>query len=94
MTEVIQYNCKSCGKSYGPLGMHGFLPDTGEGELPIVCKKCKEILVGRFENGKLKTDCPTCKSKPINFDSKCPNCGSNELYYKDLRLGVEQKCGQ
>ncbi|MFH1784969.1 MAG: hypothetical protein ABH842_00935 [Candidatus Micrarchaeota archaeon] len=92
MTEVVEYFCKSCGKKYGPLGMHGFMPDHGTGELPVVCKTCKIIFVGKYEKNVLVNKCSICNSIPSDFDKKCPNCGSSEMYFKDTRFGIEGKC--
>ncbi|MFH1521044.1 MAG: hypothetical protein ABID61_05350 [Candidatus Micrarchaeota archaeon] len=92
MTEVVEYFCKSCGKKHGPLGMHGFNPDKGDGELPVVCKTCKKIFVGSFQGHKIKNKCSICGSMPISFDGTCPDCGSSKMYSKDIRFGVETKC--
>lgn len=92
MTEVVEYFCKSCGKKHGPLGMHGVNPETGDGELPVVCKKCKIIFVGYFKKKFAENNCPKCNSKPLLFDGSCPNCGSKEMYFRDIRFGVERKC--
>lgn len=39
MTEIVIYNCKSCGKSYGPLGMRGFSSEKGEAN----CRYSEEV---------------------------------------------------
>ncbi|VVC03809.1 Uncharacterised protein [Candidatus Bilamarchaeum dharawalense] len=92
MTEVVEYYCKSCGKKHGPLGMHGFDMSSGDGELPVVCKKCKEIFIGRFKKNKLQNKCSTCGSMPKMFDATCPDCSSSEMYFRDLNAGIERKC--
>lgn len=92
MTEVVEYFCKSCGKKHGPLGMHGFDPTKGDGELPVVCKNCKEIFVGHFQGNKIQDKCSKCSSVFVDFDGTCPNCGSSDMYFRDIRFGIERKC--
>ena len=84
MTEVIEYQCKSCNRKFGPLGMHGAAV-----ELLVACTKCKDIFVASVKDGKLvKTSCVRCGSKYKIFDCKCPACGSEKMYYRDLALGL------
>ncbi len=93
MTDVITYTCKSCQKSFGPIGMHGYMPGEGNGELPVVCKKCKNIFVGRIENKRItNSNCSNCKALLVLFDGKCPSCGSSNMVFTDMRMkGFEQK---
>lgn len=88
MTEVVKYRCKDCEKEYGPLGMHGFNPKEGNGELPMVCKECKIMLVGKFEENKLvNSKCSKCSKDFENFKNECPNCGSKNMQWTDIRMG-------
>jgi hypothetical protein len=93
MTEVVTYFCKKCKKEYGPMGMHGFEPAKGNGELPVVCRKCKTMTVKQFTGKKMETpNCPVCKSKYEILDGTCPSCGSEEFYFKDVNAGeLERK---
>ncbi len=92
MTEVIRYHCKACGKQFGTMGMHGYSPETGRGELPVVCPACKDITVGRFRDTMLlQCDCRTCGTRLVLLDGTCPACGADELYFSDARPGVDVK---
>lgn len=61
MTEALVYRCKSCGKSYGPLGFHGFESDSGYGDLPVACRRSKGIYIGQVLAHKLENEnCHRC----------------------------------
>jgi len=90
MTEVVNYFCKACKKEFGTLGMHGFDPKGGNGEMPVVCKKCGDIFVGRYNDGKLENPgCHKCKGPLQLLDGKCPACGKAELYFRDVHFPPE-----
>ncbi len=93
MTDVITYKCKSCQKSFGPMGFHGYMPKEGDGELPVVCEKCQNIYVGCVKGKKLETpNCFYCGSELTFFDGKCPSCNSSVMIFEDMRIkGFEQK---
>ena len=92
MTDVIIYRCNSCSKEFGPIGMHGYVPKEGNGELPVSCKQCGNIFVGKVVEKKLvDPNCPNCESPVKLFDGKCPSCGSREMIFKDVRMqGMER----
>ena len=93
LTEVVRYKCKGCGKEFGTLGMHGYSPKEGSGELPVVCRKCKDILVAQFKDKKMvRPNCPKCKGPLELFDARCPACGEKKLVFEDVRMsGFEQE---
>ena len=93
MTDVIIYKCKSCKKEFGPIGMHGYSPTDGSGELPASCKTCKTINVVKIEDKQIvNPDCPACNSPVTLFDGKCPSCNSRHMVFMDARLqGIEHK---
>ena len=92
MTEVVTYKCKACGASFGPMGMHGYAAREGTGELPVVCRVCKDMFVGRFIDGNMSNpNCPKCKGQLTLFDGKCPACGEQSMIFEDMRMqGFEQ----
>ena len=90
MTQVVIYRCKACGRVYGPLGMHGFSPERGEGEICVLCRNCMEILVGKLRTKRLESPrCPNCRSILDIFDGRCPSCGSEEIYFRDINIPIE-----
>jgi len=93
MTEVVTYKCKACGASFGPLGMHGYAAREGTGELPVVCRACKAMFVGRFIDGEMSNpNCPKCKGQLTLFEGKCPACGEQSMVFEDMRMqGFEQR---
>ena len=87
MTEVIRYRCKKCGTRYGPMGMHGFSPTDGAGELPVTCPTCKTIEVGRFEDGALVSPlCRQCSTPLERFEGLCPACRTKSMVFEDLAI--------
>ncbi len=76
MTQLIKVLCKTCKKTYGPLGLHG-----SSFESLMKCTKCKDLFVLSNED---KT-CPNCKSFVMLFDA-CPNCSSKNTFYRDMNL--------
>jgi len=87
MTEVVIYRCRACKKDFGTMGMHGYDPKGGNGERPVVCRTCKAIYVGQYKGGKLTNpDCHKCKRPLALLDGKCPACGSDELYFRDVHF--------
>lgn len=68
------------------MGMHGYDPKGGNGERPVICKKCGDIFVGTYKGGKLLDKCPKCSGPLLLLDGKCPACGSGELYFRDVHF--------
>jgi len=93
MTEVVNFKCKACGKQFGTIGMHGYNLKEGNGELPVVCKKCQNIQVAQYKDHKpVRPACYKCKLVLVPLDGKCPKCGSDQLVFSNVRLpGMEMK---
>jgi DNA-directed RNA polymerase subunit RPC12/RpoP len=87
MTEAITYRCEACGRAFGPLGMHGYDPTGGNGEIPVVCQHCRDVFVGRVAKHSLvPPGCYRCGEPWAAFDGRCPACGSEELFFTDLNF--------
>jgi hypothetical protein len=93
MTQVVTYICKECNARFGPMGFHGYNPKSKTGEIPGICKMCKEIIVLKLEKGVITNEiCPKCKNSRILFEGHCPICKSNQMVFSELNMpGYEQK---
>lgn len=84
MTEIVEYLCKSCKKKYGPMGLHG-----AHVELVGVCRKCKDFRIIPVSEGEAeRTSCPKCAERVELFKGICPNCGSEDMYFRDLAIQI------
>jgi DNA-directed RNA polymerase subunit RPC12/RpoP len=87
MTDVVVYRCKACKKEFGPLGLHGYMPAEGNGELLVVCPKCKQIFVGTIHERKIEnSNCAKCKTPLKLFNGKCPYCQSKDVIFYDIHF--------
>jgi Zn finger protein HypA/HybF involved in hydrogenase expression len=84
MTEVVEFLCKTCKKKFGPLGLHG-----AHVELVGICRKCRDFRILNASQGKPQlTACPKCSDRVELFEGICPNCGSTDMYYRDLAIQI------
>lgn len=87
MTETAKYFCKNCDFTK-TLAMHGMDAKAGNGEIPVMCKRCGLFEVGTIKGWKVENPgCKKCgKPKEIS-DGSCPYCFSKE-FYVETRAGA------
>ena len=83
MTIVQKFRCRACLFEQGPIGTHGYHPESGSGELIGVCKRCVTLCVVQVRDHQFKQDCARCRTPVERFNNThCPSCGSADAGYE------------